>query len=284
LKTHFNNIIKSSKQLVNEVFLFRVMADIFNTCHSKATFVKETHSHKGFVHYNSKIQGKIKKIEISDLLFITYNKSINKVRICFLQAKYKKTNYRKFLSFRGNVYQRELLKDKPDIIDTNNLGFPCNILYFTNYKSITAYGVFYYDKVGDIDFLYTLPHFLKPKNIHVPKGDTPFHFQGYKSCPNVLCSKGILKDETISTCSLDVFQQEVLKGHIGAPVNGTLLPVIRNMISLMREQDPENSVIEEMQGFINESYNGLTTVDVPIKKVNYCPNAILLITDGLGLE
>ena len=105
-------------------------------------------------------------VEIGDLVLITYDRSRKELRICTLQAKYKKDSVTKFLRIkRLDVFQWELLKDRPNVIAASKkYKVPQNILNFNpKYKSISAYGIFYQDPVpnGDIDFLFTIPEYLK---------------------------------------------------------------------------------------------------------------------------
>lgn len=106
MKRKFNENIVITGMKLNEVNLFRQLAMEFNTNFSKSTFVQETHSNKGFMEYDSRILGRRKVVEISDLLFITLNKASGELRINFLQAKYQGKPYKKFMSFKGNIFQR----------------------------------------------------------------------------------------------------------------------------------------------------------------------------------
>ena len=152
MKSNFNSRIPSLIR-IDEVNLFGLMAELFNTSHSKSTFVKKVHGRIGFVDYNSTILGGTKTVEIADLQLITCNRKTNEIRMCFIQAKYRRGNFRRFLTLSANLFQWELLKDKPDIIDTYHNGFPTNILNFSTYESITSFGIFYIDKSGKFDFL-----------------------------------------------------------------------------------------------------------------------------------
>lgn len=281
MKSRFNRDIALSGVKVNEINLFRLLANEFNTKVSKGIFVKETHSHKGFIEYNSRILGRRKVVEISDLLFLTYNKRLNELRMTFMQAKFKKEQYKKFISFRGNVFQRELLTEKPDISDINKLGFHKNSLNFTSYESITSYGVFYTDLKGEIDFLYTMPQYLQPLNLHTKTGITRFEFNPNPYCPYKKCMAGKMKDETISTCSLDVFTNEVLQGRVGAPVNLLIFPYIRSLIYSMLSVEPYNSVLIELSNNLSRLFdtNDLEFIRKEYDVFNHM-NAVIVLTDG----
>jgi hypothetical protein len=270
MKTLFNLRLPTLTK-IDEVNLFRLMANIFNSGTTMSTFVDEVHGHKGFVDYYSKYLGKTKKIEIADLLIITCNRRTNEIRLCFVQAKYRRGSYRRFLTFGANLYQWELLKDKPNIIDTYNKGFPVNILNFSTYESITSFGIFYHDSNGQIEFLFTLPKHIKNRNIN--KYQTMDFFAGCH-CPNINCTKGKMKLETISTCSMDMFASEVLACRIGAPIDTHIRPFVGNLLNSMRKKEKgKNELINE---FIDRlDYNN----DVQ-QCFDYHPNSILVMTDG----
>jgi hypothetical protein len=270
MKQRFNAQI-STLTRVDEVNLFRLMANLFNTNISSSTFVDEVHGHKGYIDYFSPLRRGIKKIEIADLLLITCNRSNNEIRLCFLQAKYRRGSYRSFLTFVANLYQWELLKDKPDIIDRYNKGFPENILNFSDYQSITSFGIFYKDRSGYIDFLYTLPEHITRRNKQ--KYQTMDFFVSCH-CPNVHCTKGLMRRETISTCSIDIFEREVLECRIGAPITSYLRPYLAKLLNSMRiNLTSENFVLNELIGRLDSNiYENL-------EKIFY-PNTIIILTNG----
>jgi len=286
MKKRFNSRITTSGLPLNEVNLFRQLSDELNTRFSSSTFISETHGRKGFIEYQSRIKGGRKVVEISDLLIITYNKMKHEFRINFLQAKYKKTPYKNFISFRGNVYQRELLAEKPDIMDIHSLGFHRNILNFTNYMSITAYGIFYVDTSGEIDFLYTMPEYLFPKNLHTKTGITNFYFSRGSYCPYLRCTYGMMHDETISTCSLNIFTSELLAGRIGAPLDHMYIPYVSRKITSMLSFNPNNVVLSQLNEILKE-YGQDREYESNIAGMNYSdyyPNTLIVITDGNRID
>lgn len=96
------------KPNVGEVDLFREMANQFNNnLIAKCTYVKEVHQRQ--VEFCSNITGKIEKRELGDLLLLTFDKAKRELRLCVLQAKYRKRAYRKFLSYSTDVFQWDLL-------------------------------------------------------------------------------------------------------------------------------------------------------------------------------
>jgi len=271
MKSIFNSRIPSLIRK-DEVNLFGLMAELFNTSHSKSTFVKKVHGRIGFVDYNSTILGRIKTVEIADLQLITCNRKTNEIRICFIQAKYRRGNFSRFLTLNANLFQWELLKDKPDIIDTYHNGFPTNILNFSTYKSITSFGIFYEDKSGEIDFLYTLPKHISKRNNNEYQ---TMNFYGSCYCPNIHCAKGIMSNETISTCSMDIFEKEVLACKIGAPVVGNIKIYLAGLLQAIRSNN-SNEIHETLDEF--NSRLGDVGDNISLE-VNY-PNTILLLTDG----
>lgn len=227
MKKQLNLAIQSSGIKVDEEALFREMAYEFNNNGiSKATYVETIH--KAYVEFpsNYKVSGTA-RVELGDLLLLTYNKANKELRMCILQAKYKKESYRNFLNFIANIFQWELLDKKPCVTNhSRKYEFPSNILNFRrDYKSITAYGIFYHDNIsGEIDFLYTLPEHIEPCNYpkrRIQKGERMFNFRCpiRMGSPNVMCNRGLTPKEAISTCSLDVFEILVLSGMIGAPID-----------------------------------------------------------------
>lgn len=212
---------------VDEIFLFKEMARQFNNSATQCAYVEEIHG-KIYVDYTSKyaLQNP-KSVELGDLWIFTFDKTKKKLRMCIMQTKYKKCRYYRFLNIPINVYQWELLKEKP-IVSSNNTYVPSNILNFRNdYGSITAYGIFYHDNISkdrEVDFLYTLPKFLIPKvSVPIPltRKELPFGFTcpvGMGS-PNFLCKAGLGQKETVSACSIDIFEQQVLAWRIGAPID-----------------------------------------------------------------
>ena len=226
MKSQLNAKIKRTGMKVDEENLFREMAKEFNTKISKATYVEVIH--KSSVEFNSCYKvGGVAKVELGDLMLLTYNKARSELRICILQAKYKKGRYYYLLNFGADIFQWELLKAKPVIANkSKRFSFPSNILNFrSDYDSITAYGIFYEDNISkEIDFLYTLPKHIEPRNYpkgRITKGVRSFYFRcpGHLGSPNSMCKAGITPKEAISTCSLDLFAEQVLKGKVGAPIN-----------------------------------------------------------------
>lgn len=250
MKKELNLAIKSMTR-IGEIELFREMAKQFNHNNiAKCTYVKEVH--KKSVEFKSTISARNEIRELGDLLFFTYDKSNKELRICVLQAKYKKSSYRKFLNCLGDVYQWDLLYYKPDVYSKY---IPKNILNFRHdFKSITAYGVFYHDKtLNELDFLYTLPDLFYPKNIINPKSRA-FSFNCPNSCKSccgnggACCKKiGATKDETLYTCSIDIFEKEILSCRIGAPIDDeNIKKYALSLLSLMCVDSDNPELIEEI--------------------------------------
>lgn len=216
MKSTINDaIFKNSKLRFDEIFLFREMAKSLNNI-TPTIFVKETHGRRGWVQFHSEITNTVMQKEISDLLIVCLNKPTNEIKISFLQAKYHRTTINPFLRFHGDYLQLELLKRRPDINQNNFFGFPQNILNFSNYRSLTSYGVFYHDAGSSIDMLYSVSDLLRQENLNVLKGSIVF--PGHQECPMINCFTANRK-EMLSTCNLDLFESGLLSFQIGAPIN-----------------------------------------------------------------
>ena len=222
MKRELNSAIYGRK--IGEVMLFREMANHFNAP-GRCTYVEEVHGKKGWVEFHSLFSPNPKTVELGDLLLFTYDEYKRELRICTMQAKYKKGGFRKFLHCRGNVFQWELLYSKPTIKNKSGSCFPPHILNFrADYDSITAYGVFYHDVYHhDIDFLYTIPYYFRPARS--PRGPISNSSRAFQFiCPIAAkgsmtsCAVGIATHEALSTCSIDVFEDQVLRCKVGAPI------------------------------------------------------------------
>ena len=209
------NMAIIGKGNIYEEDLFKEMANQFNNNKfAKCTYVKEIH--QMYVDFYSSITGNMEYRELGDLLLLTFDKIKKELRLCVLQAKYRRGSYRKFLSCRTDVYQWDLLYYKPDVYNKSFMGFPKHILNFRHdYKSITAYGIFYRDKtLNMIDFLYTLPEYFKPRNIMSSKSTFDFTCPNLGVCKSSCCGcntticltkQGGVPKETLFTCSMDIF-------------------------------------------------------------------------------
>lgn len=229
------NQAMANKQ-IDELLLFRNMSYLLNTSVSRCTYVNNIHG-KIYVEYLSKIANGIKRVELGDLWIFTYDLAKKVLKMCIMQIKYRKRQYYRFLDLPINIYQWELLKDKP-ILKYCNFNIPYQILSFQkSYESISAYGIFYHDNVSkkkEIDFLYTLPRCLKPKTPHKTSTIQSYEFicPGGMGSPNLLCKECNSK-ETFTTCSIDIFEKEILSAHIGVPINGEMkgfvIPLLERM-------------------------------------------------------
>lgn len=273
---------------LREENLFREMANQFNNnVIAKCAYVKEVHNMK--VEFCSNITGNMEKRELGDLLLLTFDKSKKELRLCVLQAKYRKGTYRKFLSYRTDVYQWDLLYYKPDVYNKSSINIPKHILNFRcDYKSITAYGIFYHDKaLNMIDFLYTLPEYFKPKNMM--SSTSTFYY----ICPNLgvcnfsccRCNKTIcptkqggVPKETLFTCSMDIFEREVLHCKVGAPIdNDDIRKYILGLLSEMKKDADKPEVIDEILRVYEYGY------DTDLSDYRYedgHPAAIIIVTDS----
>lgn len=276
------NIEISKIAKFGEEELFREMANQFNrNKYAKCTYVQEVH--KMIVEFNSSFYHGVKGCELGDLLFLTYDKTQKELRLCVLQAKYRKGSYRKFLSCKADEYQWELLFYRPDIHNKSRLNFPKHILNFRHdYKSITAYGIFYHDKtLHEIDFLYTLPELFKPQKMTpVPSKTFSYICPNLSICKSSCCgcntsclSKiGSTPKETLFTCNMDIFEREVLTCKVGAPINDDeIRKYILGLLNSMKKTADSPEVIDEI--LHNYDY-------IEVSKDEEYPSAIIIVTDG----
>lgn len=269
---------------IGEIMLFREMANLFNAP-GRGTYVEEVHGNKGRVEYKSIIASSTVTVELGDLLFFTFDKYSRELRICTMQVKYKDKRFKKFLHFRANIYQWELLYTKPTITNKGN-NFPPHILNFrADYDSITAYGIFYHDIYNhDIDFLYTVPYFIEP--VHRPRHPLKNPYRTYQfNCPKGLsgsesCFSGINAQEAFSICSIDIFEDQVLQGKVGAPINDdkNMLEWVLNLFVRMKEQADHPEVIEEILRAYEFTSRGINSVNS--KDFETFPAAMIVVTDS----
>lgn len=214
MKNHINVSVQSALK-ISEEYLFSEMANCFNQ-NAPTVFVKKVHG--GKAEFWSTLRNANRQREIADLLLICRNRK-GQVRISFLQAKYHKGRIAPFLTFGGDYLQLELLSTRPKLL-SNSYGFDQDILshsQFSQYRSLTTFGVFYYDRLGDIDFLYAIVDLLSRASA-VGKSDRgKIHFPGRCNCPRSNCFTGY-GDEMYTTCALDIFERAVLGWQIGAPL------------------------------------------------------------------
>ena len=286
MKKELNAAVKSSSSKIGEVFLFQAMANEFNhNPISKCTYVKEIHGAKGKVEFSSAYSTRgSERVELGDLLILTFDRWKKELRLCVLQAKYKSGRYYRFLGLNANLFQWELLYKKLPIINRGSFNFPSNILNFrTDYESITAYGIFYHDNISnEIDFLYTLPKFFRPLSLpryRRSNGTKWFKFRcpyGLGS-PNRGCIKGITPEEAISTCSIDTFEDQVLLCNVGAPIprGSAIERWILALLNSMRIYADHPEVIDELFS----AYNNNVPRDYTYS-IEGAPSALVIITDS----
>lgn len=288
MKNRLNRAI-SGMSNVGEVELFREMARQFNYyTFANATYVQEMH--KQYVEFPSSFLGGMKKIELGDLLFITYDKFTKELRLCVLQAKYRRRSYRKFLNCKADIYQWELLYYKLDVDNKSKINIPKHILNFRNdYKSITAYGIFYHDKnLNMIDFLYTLPELFMPKSLVLsPSSTFVFNCPNLSICKSSCCGcsttvcpskQGGVPKETLFTCSMDIFEREVLHCKIGAPINNDeIRKYLLGLLDKMKKDAEDPEIIEEILRVYEYDY--YARIDDYIFDEGH-PSAIIVITDS----
>lgn len=275
---------------IDEIFLFKEMARQFNTSVTKCSYVEEIHG-KIYVDYISKYAlYNQKSVELGDLWIFTYDKAKKKLRMCIMQIKYKKRRYYRFLDIPINVYQWELLKERPAVM-SNNTRVPSNILNFRDdYDSITTYGIFYHDNISknrDVDFLYTLPKFLIPKtSLPVPltRKEWTFGFTCPQEMgsPNFLCQRGFFPKETVSACSIDIFEQQVLAWRVGVPIDGKD-DLAWALALLERMKEGVDNTIDDASAIntILDQYGDIADSNLDNRYFeNGIPRALIIVTDS----
>lgn len=270
------NIEVAKLKNINEINLFKITADILNKT-TPTLFVEEVHGKLGFVEFNSKYGGKNKVVEISDLMIIIVSPLHREVKLTFLQAKYQRhIPKKKFISIKGSLFQWELLSQRPVLTAMlSKYSLPLNILNFTNYQSISSYGIYYHDKAGEIDMLYTIPEYIAPVSAIC---NATFNHKIGNSCPDYNCiieKRGI---ETTCTCSIDNFYDELLNFKIGAPITTSEIGYnyIRSLIKSLLEKYPGNTILLDVisNSFINtniSSYQNLEEI-----QIDNFPNIMLI--------
>jgi hypothetical protein len=274
MKVEINKLVNNLSKK-NEINIFRAMASAINKT-SKSLFVIETHGKKGWVKYFSKSTQTSVRKEISDLLIVSYDINTKTTKISFLQAKYHKTQYKKFLYFLGDYFQLELLKERPDIDKNNFFGFPQNILSFTTFKTISSYGIFFYDKKKRINMLFSIPELIYYKtmrtDIKYPK--TTLIFKKMKSCPQFDCAISN-NSEAICICDLDIFEFLLLSYKIGAPINNTPIEgFIRNIVKNIIYKNEDNELLRDIFNSLNENSENFDY------KYNGNPNMLFILSDS----
>lgn len=260
------NEAMATLEIPGEVDLFQEMAEQFRrNKNTNAAYVEEVH--KQYVEFESSYYGGKKKIELGDLLFLTYSRSEKKFRLCVMQVKYQRRSYKKNggnnvqydkpLSCIGNIFQWELLHKRPDVVNRSRTNIPTHILNFRrDYDSITAYGVFYKEEgTNEIDFWYAVPELFGPKaELRKPvksKSRTFYFFPSRDTNDGneYLMSKimnGV--DEALLTRDMDEFERNILDWKIGAPIDESseIMAYILDLLDAMKSDADDPEVIEEI--------------------------------------
>ena len=288
MKRELNAAIRGRK--IGEVMLFREMANQFNAP-GRCTYVEEVHGNKGRVEFRSLFSLGPKTVELGDLLLFTYDEYKRELRICTMQAKYKKGRFQKFLHCRGDIFQWELLYTKPTITNKNGSHFPPHILNFrADYDSITAYGVFYHDAYQHaIDFLYTMPYLFKP--VRWPRGPISGGVRAFQFiCPIAAkgsvksCVRGIAPHEAFSICSIDAFEDQVLRCKVGAPIekDSEIQKWALNLFAHMRNRADHPEVIDAILRAYEFFYRD--TVSTKLEYSDSVPAALIVVTNSREYE
>lgn len=262
MKNELNNICASSP--FGEVRLFRWMVSILAK-KNRLLFIKETHGSKGFVEFTSKVKRKrmIWTKEISDLMFVIYSKKKQETKIFLLQSKFHRKRTSPFLVFHGDYLQLELLRDKPLINSRNNLRLPDDFLRLANgYKSFRTYGVFYRDRNGEIDFLYTVSDLLKECSLLKQVfGKIEFNVNKKNSTTRHITFN---KNELLSTSSIDHFEKNLLNFKIGAPIkiDSKLSIYVKSLINYIREYLGNSDLEDLFKNIIDSTQHSTSDTDI----------------------
>lgn len=265
MKAEINKKV-SSLAKKNEISIFRAMESSINH-KTKSVFVEETHSWAGFVEYTSPNCPVPVVKEIADLMIVSHNPKNKVNRLCFLQAKYHHNKIKPFLKFRGDFYQWELLNIRPIIKNAGKSNFPKDILSFTNFKSISSFGIFYHDQSSKIDMLFSIPDLLRPTSIktHKNRPSTMIVFPGLKKCPISNCYTTLNQNEIQTTCDLDMFEKLLLFGIVGAPINGvrSVEDYLSNAIKKIQRTTDHDLLFDILDSLDLEGTYDLNKFDVP---------------------
>ena len=177
--------------------------------------------------------------EIADLMIICNLRFKKEIRLSFMQAKreVKMIKENSILDkFNGEYFQWELLKERPTLLSSAQ--FPKEILSFTNYKSITSYGIFYKNFKSKWRIEYFIPEYCNPKSQTAQNKQTRRIFyinnndcRNDSSCYSSVESKHVSikvkckynsnynKDEEPFAEDTDSYYGFLLDGRIGAPIN-----------------------------------------------------------------
>lgn len=277
MKKLFNSHLPNGK--LNEVVLFDHMTKLFTNKKTTAIFIKR--AHQTYVRFS--LNGTLKKIkrEIGDLIFLVFDKTTKTFKICILQAKYRKQRPSYDFHFNAEYNQWKLLKDRPDIISCKLNEYPKHILNFRkDYKSITAYGIFYHDMIDhDIDFLYIIPDNIESVNLTTKSINRSFKLKSgstryYSSNP----------DEEILAYNMDEFEKYMKAFKIGAPVccptlinwiKSVVVTCYKNRNKIIGDYAKDNTTLFDIMR-INQ-WNENDTLEY---NFNFDINVIFLCTDS----
>lgn len=159
--------------------------------------------------------------------------------------------------------------------------FPQNILSFTQYRSITAYGIFFKDLTHQIDMIYTIPDFLNPfdKKSKLYFYPIPLLLWPYQEIPFTYCP------EHIFSPTIDHFVYHLLKGKVGAPIQGysTICHWLLNILQCAQQHIHNQQTSNDKQSSILERiFNTLKKWDIKenrteINMADNLPFSIFLI-------
>lgn len=256
IKKELNN----NKPIWKELEIFRELARIISKNGIPAAFVSELHQH--CVQFWSSFQNQTLKREPADLLFVIHDNTRSSIRILFLQAKQFRNLFPKFIKCKADFFQWELLCSREKLIGSYIGGNSTYCRYWQHlYLSMTSFGIFYKDQIGDIDMFFTIPEFLYPLSFPKTTKHSERVFQILTPC----ASKIYTSQETLMTCTLNTFFMDLMALKIGHPLPLFHYRFVNKLASKLRfllsKREVQSDIIRPILINIEENFsiNDITT-------------------------
>lgn len=288
-----------------EVLLFRAMMDYYkNHPYCIAAVVRPEETHKHYVYPGASIQH---YCEISDILFAVFSRQHNNLRMTHLQAKRQYDNmvFANSTSFVFGVdpLQYDLLHGRLPFRNRGKSNYPeqtlCNPIFS---DSISSYGVFYKDAVGQYNFAYEIASW-----VHRYGGtgvfDTLITTKSYcnklyhRTWPSIYdwfheytqgdcCAP---HGELLSTMDIHCFEDEMSQCHVGSlvrqgnPISDAVVAYVAQIFDANYNDmsDYEKEVVDAFREYIRT--NDFVTGDIQIAK-DAIPGSIVLIDSDKDIK
>lgn len=272
IKTEFNKEIKKITGKIDEIKLFIELIKVLNSTHPSTLLLKKTHQNKIF--FKSKVCSSYKGKEISDILFIVYSDTPQKLFISFMQCKDNKKRD-PLVKFSADYFQYELLSTRPKIV--SNKKFPENILSFTKHSSIGNYGIFF-EKGGDYDLAYSIAQKLNIKS-SIPLAINCCLSSQIKNYNIQIPTKNITaKGELIAAANLCDFLTSLVKFKIGAPVvprNKEILNFLKSLIEELMKSHATDTTLISFKDFFELHYKDAKAGD-DMNASSFIPKVVIV--------